>query len=561
MKTIAAIKSLWARVTTANQPSAARGFIIPARAAGMYVDHDSALTYSAVYAAVAYRAETIACLPWRVYGNLAGGGSEHLTSHPCDAILHRRPNPYMTPFDLKCFFLSQAQLWGNAYAEIEFDIAGRPRRLWPITADRVQVNYSPEGDLIYEINNRSGPKTIMSPAEIFHLAGMGFDGIQGYSIISLARRAIGEGLAGDEFMNNFYANGTVLSGGLRHPKVLGEEAYGRLKDDFKRGYGGAEKAWQPIILEEGMEWQAFGMPLKDAQFIEQRNFSISDIARWFRVPPHKIGYLQEATYSNIEQQSIESVQDSILPWVIRCEEEANFKLISARNRNSVFTKMSMQGLLRGDSQSRSEYYKTMRDHGLMSANEIRELEELNPIGAAGDKFVMQSQFATLEDIAAGRQAQPPADRQTDNQPPDQDQAPADLEAVWRPIVGEIITGLINREKAHAIKAYKKTSTSADYKRYIYNYWNDHSEYTHDKLTLLANSIARDFRNGSGLKRSVEIKPVLQAYTDRSKATMITYHDYGGGEPDLIWNTEYYQAMITRATKNLISQVINGMRQS
>lgn len=382
---------------------ATRLVFVPTRSGGVYVDHDTALNFSAVWACQRYLAGSVAQLPWRVHKRLAGGGSDVTATHPADFLLHTRPNPEMSAFNFKRLMIHWAASWGNGFAEIEKDAAGRPTALWPIHPDRVVAKRRESGGLYYEVSNYRAPKVEIEPDAMFHLAGMGADGISGYSVISLASTAIGAGIAGDKFAADFFANGAVLSGGLKTEQKLKDEAYQRLKSDFDKKYTGAGNNWRPLILEQGLEWQTFGMPLKDAEFLAGQKFRVTDICRWFGVPPHKIADLDRATYSNIEHQAIEVVTDTLLPWILPLEQEADAKLISPRNRAIYFTKMKVAGLLRGDSQARKDFYKDMRNMGAMNANEIRALEDLNPI-PDGDKYVMQGQYTTLDKI--GEQPEP-----------------------------------------------------------------------------------------------------------------------------------------------------------
>lgn len=544
MKILDILKSVLSRMTTPNQSYGQRTVWVPAKNAGMYVDHDTALNFSAVYGAVAYRAETIASLPWQVMRRIPAGGKERASSHIVDSLLHTRPNPYMTPFAMKCFLLSMAQLWGNAYLEIEWDRARRPMALWPITSDRVAIKYDTDGALYYEVSNARGEKAPLMPSDVYHLAGMGFDGITGYSVVSLAQRSIGQGLASDEFMANFYANGTVLSGVFSHPKSLGDEAYERLKSEFEKKYGGPKRSWRPLIVEEDMKWQTMGMPLQDAQFLESRKFSVEDIARWFRVPPHKIGHLEKATFSNIEHQSIESVQESILPWAVRMEQEADYKLISQRNRNVFFTKINLKGLLRGDAKSRSEFYKIMRNEGIMNTNEIRELEDLNPIGPDGDKYVMQSQYTTLEKI--GEESDLALTAPTD------DQFEPAREA-YRHILEDAAIRVLRREEGRAINAAGRYEQRQEFVRWMNKFFGDHIIYAASVLNPILNSMAQVVLNGRHEKLAGQIDTIVNIYLDRhvkdSRVAILEYYD----DREPLWDEGERAAAISA---DLTEQIIN-----
>ena len=388
---------------------------VPMRQAGMHVDHDTALKLSTVFACTRVIAETVAQLPWRVYRENANGGRDRVVSSPLENVLQRRPNPEMGAFTFRETLLAWALTWGNGYAEIVRDQAGRVAELWPIAPDRVCLKRASDGVLYYEVSNQSGAKTLLDPADVFHLHGLGFDGVEGYSVISMAARSIGLGLAADEFGASFFGNSTVVSGILKHPATLSEEAVSRLKESWKEQRQGPSRAHSPIVLEEGMTWEQLGIPPDDAQFLETRRFQVQDICRWFRVPPHKVADLERATFSNIEHQSIEFVVDTIMPWCLRLEQEADRKLFGRTTPQRMYTKLNANALLRGDAKSRSDFYSTMWNLGVLSVNEIRELEDLNPIGEDGDKRFVQLNMTTLERAGEEPEPQPQPEAERDVQ--------------------------------------------------------------------------------------------------------------------------------------------------
>lgn len=482
------IKRLKDKLIKSNRSTGGRGTWLPISAGGVYVDHETALNFSAVFACVRYVAETVAGLPWRVYRRRQDGGKDIATTHTLDRLLHLRPNREMSAFAFKTLLTAWAQTWGNAYAEIEKDAAGRIAALWPISPERVDIKRDPDtGELYYEIRNGMGPKTILMPDEIFHVSGMGFDGIRGYSVISLAATSIGAGIASDQFTASFYANGAVLSGALTHPKTLTDEAHDRLKKDFKEQYSGSKKAWKPIILEEDMKWQTFGMPLKDAEFLASQKYRITDIARWFRVPPHKIADLERATFTNIEHQSIEVVQDSIIPWTLRFEQEGDYKLISSRNYNLYYTKMNLLAMLRGDHETRSKYYKAMREMGAMNTNEIRLLEDQNPIGKDGDKYLMQSQYTTLEKI--GEEVKPPEIPKDD--PDQKDPDDDEVKAFYAAILADVSVRTLQRENNRFKDAKKGFKINEDFDTWADSFYVEHKGYMKKAFSATIEAIAEN----------------------------------------------------------------------
>lgn len=398
MRLTQAIRRLFARTTVPDDPGS-RVIFVPVRQAGERVDEETALKFSAVFRAVSYISQTVGCLAWHVYREDAGGRKERLASDPVDWLLHRRPNPEMSALDFRQTMVAWALTWGNGYAEIERNMAGQPVALWPIHPQRVKVDRDRDDGrkIVYEVGNVYGGTSYLSPDNVFHLKGLGPDGLVGYSVVSLAAKSIGIGMAAERFNASFYENGAVLSGALKHPGKLSKDAGDRLREDFAKRHAGGANAHKPAILQEGMEWQSIGIPPEDAQMLESRKFQVTDIARWFGLPPHKLADLERSTHSNIEHQAMEVVGDAILPWCVRLEQEADFKLLGRRYGNT-YSRLNLMSLLRGDNQSRAELYKTMREIGVYSTNDIRRLEDMDPVGPEGDKLIVQMNMTTLERI-------------------------------------------------------------------------------------------------------------------------------------------------------------------
>jgi HK97 family phage portal protein len=359
----------------------------PRTEAGVQVTHDTALTYGAVYACTRIIAETVASLTWHVYRRQPNGGKQRAPGMVEDT-LRDLANPETTAFSFREQIMASALLWGNGFAEIERDGAGRVVNLWQIAPDRVQPDrVRSDGRLVYVIDNSRQADTTLEAEDCFHLHGLGFDGVSGYSVVRLAARSIGIGLAVDKFGGAFYGNGTALSGVLETDQALTDTQRSNIKTSWDAAHQGPSRAFQAAVLEGGLKWRALGMPMTDAQFLENRTFQVQEICRWFRVPPHKLAELTRATFSNIEHQTIEFVQDTIMPWAIRLEQEANRKLFG-QNRERLFTKLNLNALLRGDAKSRFDAYATARQWGWLSANDIRELEDMNPIGPQGDVYLV-----------------------------------------------------------------------------------------------------------------------------------------------------------------------------
>jgi HK97 family phage portal protein len=390
--------NLWQRLRAAfraSQPGEARVYVSP-RQAGVTVTEDTALTYSAVWACVRVISESIATLPWHVYRRTSSGREP--VNGGIHWMLNSQPNAEMTGVAFREALVAHALTWGNGYAEIVRDGAGRPAALYLLTPDRVTPKRSDAGELYYDVIGGDNQARRLMPSDVFHLHGLSYDGLVGYSPVYMAARSIGLGIAQDAFGQAFYANGTTFGGLVKVPGTLSPEQIGTMENYLNGKHGGPHKAFTVRVVHSGMEYVNTNMPMTDAQFLESRRFSVTDIARWYRVPPHKIADLERSTNNNIEHQSIEFVTDTLMPWIKRLEDEANIKLVGARSQGAVYTKMAVNALMRGDAKSRAEFYRTMTQIGVMSINEVRALEELNGIGPDGDQQLVQLNQTTLHQL-------------------------------------------------------------------------------------------------------------------------------------------------------------------
>lgn len=367
----------------------------PRTQAGVVVNEDIALRYSAFWGCVRIISETVASLPWCVYKKTTKGRTED-TKSAIYWILHTQPNPEMGSFAFKELLVRRMLICGNAYAEIERDASGRPLWLWPIESERVRLDRDESGALVYLVKNDTGQSGEVSiqPRDMYHLKGPGGDGLTGYSILKMASEAIGVGTAMDQFGASFFGNGANVSSVFKHPKSLSEAAAKRLGESIKENHTG-KNALKTLVLEEGMTFEKMGIPPEEAQFLESRKFQIGDIARWFRVPPHKLGLLDRATWSNIEQQAIEFVTDAIVPTCVRMEQEADLKLYGRNNMGVYYTKFNVAAMMRGDMKSRYDAYAVGRQWGWLSANDVLEFEDSNPI-KNGDVYLIPSNMTTPE---------------------------------------------------------------------------------------------------------------------------------------------------------------------
>ena len=382
---------------------------------GVSVDESKALTLSAVYACVRVLSETLASLPLPVYRRLDPRGKERVPTHSLFPILHDRPNPEMTAFTFKETMMSHVILWGNAFAEIERDRANRVIALWPLLPDRTWVER--KNKMLRYITRVGGQEFALPPERVLHVPGLSFDGLRGYSPIALHREAVGLGLAGEEFGARFFGSGARPSGVLEFDGSFEDQA---ARDDFRKQFAavhqGLGNTHRTAVLEKGMKWRQTSIPPDDAQFLETRQFQVREIARIFRVPPHLIADLDNATFSNIEHQGLEFVIYSLRPWLVRFEQALNHSLIPANERGQVFVEFLIDGLLRGDIGSRYEAYVKARTNGWMSANDVRAMENMNPLpGDQGDIYMVPLNMISAESFTQDTDGTP-ASPETNNRP-------------------------------------------------------------------------------------------------------------------------------------------------
>ena len=302
-------------------------------------------------------------------------------------------------------------LWGNAYSQIIRNARGEIIALYPLMPDRMTVNRDGDGQLYYEYNmsmddahTLKGSTVRLQPHDVLHIPGLGFDGLVGYSPIAMAKNAIGMAIACEEYGAKFFANGAAPSGVLEHPGTIKDPS--RVRESWQSTFGGSANANKVAVLEEGMKYTPISISPNEAQFLETRKFQIDEIARIFRVPPHMVGDLEKSSFSNIEQQSLEFVKYTLDPWVARWEQAMVRALLTPEEKKTYFFKFNVDGLLRGDYQSRMNGYATARQNGWMSANDIRELENLDriPAEAGGDLYLINGNMTKLADagiFAAG----------------------------------------------------------------------------------------------------------------------------------------------------------------
>jgi len=398
---------------TNSTAGSAYRFYMGGTTSGKNVTERSAMQMTAVYSCVRILAEAIAGLPLHVYEYKSDGGKEKAIKHPLYLLLHDEPNPEMSSFVFRETLMTHLLLWGNAYAQIIRNGKNEVVALYPLMPNKMTVDRDEKGQLYYEYqhsndeaNTLKGSTVRLKPTDVLHIPGLGFDGLVGYSPIAMAKNAIGMAIACEEYGAKFFANGAAPGGVLEHPGTIKDPQ--RVRESWQSTYSGTSNAHKIAVLEEGMKYTPIGISPEQAQFLETRKFQINEIARIFRVPPHMVGDLEKSSFSNIEQQSLEFVKYTLDPWVIRWEQSLTRALLSLDEKQKYFVKFNLEGLLRGDYQSRMNGYAIGRQNGWMSANDIRELENLDriPTEEGGDLYLINGNMLPMRSAGAFANTEP-----------------------------------------------------------------------------------------------------------------------------------------------------------
>jgi HK97 family phage portal protein len=382
--------------------------------AGVPVTADSALTFASVFACVRVLAESVSSLPLILYRRGPDRGKDRATDHPLYSILHDAANDDTTSQQLFESIMVNTLLWGNGCAQIVPAANGSVGELWPLLSKYLQISRK-DGELIYDYSE-PGRARVFQRWEIFHVPGLTLNGATGLSVLGYWRRAIGLGLVLDSFSEAFYEHGANPGVVIEHPGVLSPEAKENIINSWIEHHAGVENANRPEVLQEGMKLNTYGMPLEDAQFIELKKFQAIEVARLFRVQPHKIGILDNASFSNIEHQGLEFVTDSLRPWLVRIEKRTSLDLLLKQERRDYFAEFLVDALLRGDLLSRYQAYAIGRTWGWLNADDIREKENMNPLpNGQGSKYLTPLNMtpSAFDETPQPQSAHEPAPRSLD----------------------------------------------------------------------------------------------------------------------------------------------------
>ncbi len=362
-------------------------------AAGVWVSEETALHYGPFFAGVNAISTDLAKLPHLVYERL-DPGKRRAREHPVYRVLHDEPNPLMPPIALRRTVQAHALTWGTGYVNVEWNNRGDVVELWPLRPDRITPEIKRTGPgrmtLTYRyVDDVNGIYTRLFPDEVLPIGGLGYDGIRGYSVVAMARQSIGLGMALERYGSALFGNGARPGGVLKHPKKLSPEGHKRLQADWDNLHRGLDRAQRVAILEEGLEWESIGMPPEDAQFLETRKLQVNEMARWLRLPPHKIGDLERSTNNNIEHQAMEYVSDTLMGWLITWDQMINMRLFVGPERGRYFAEHLVDALLRADIKTRYEAYNLGRQMGVLNGDDIRERENENPLpNGVGETYWM-----------------------------------------------------------------------------------------------------------------------------------------------------------------------------
>jgi HK97 family phage portal protein len=397
-----------------NSLSTSKSIFWGGSTAGTPVNEISAMQTAAVYSCVRVISETLAALPLHVYRR-EDSGTRPIPAHHLYNLLHNAPNPEMTSFIFRETLMGHLLIYGNAFAQIMRDSAGRVTALYPLLPHKTDVWRGESGEIYYtywcdrdEANARNSDKTgepggvTLRKDQVLHIPGLSFNGLVGYSPIALAKNAVGMAIATENYGAGFFANGANPGGVLEFPGDFGEKGVAHLRDAWEVIHRGVQNSGKIAVLESGMTYHPISVPPEQAQFLETRRFQLNEIARIFRVPPHMIGDLEKSSFSNIEQQSLEFVKYCINPWVERWEQTMWLNLILPSEKPTHLIKFNVDGLLRGDYETRMKGYATGIQNGFLCPNDVRKLENMNEIPAeeGGFNFMVNGNMVKLKDVGA-----------------------------------------------------------------------------------------------------------------------------------------------------------------
>lgn len=366
---------------------------------GIDVDRTSAMGVSAVWSCVRLISETMAALPLVLLRRRNDGGTERATEHPLYRLLHDQPNPERNSFLWREQQQQHVLIMGNCYSQVVRERGVYPAGLWPLDPERMKVGRDGTA-LLYTYRTQDGAEHVLTPSDVLHIPGLGWDGLIGYPVLTMHAQGIGSAIAAERYGSEFFKNGAEPHGYIKMVGSLKDDAARkRLRESWQDVYGEWGNKHKTGILEQGAEYVQTTIPPEQAQFIETRRYSRSEIASIFRVPPHLIGDVDRSTSwgTGIEQQTIGFVVYTLMPWLVRWEQCLDQQLLMEDERGTYFFKFELKGLLRGDLAARTNFYNAMLDRGVFHADDVLALEDMNPQeGGVGKTYFIASNMQTKE---------------------------------------------------------------------------------------------------------------------------------------------------------------------
>ena len=487
---------------------------------GRNVSPDTAMQSTVVFACVQIRADTIASLPLHIYKRLNPTGKEKATDHPLYKVLHERPNPEMTAKDFYSTMQLHLDLRGNAYAEKVYDNGGRLSELWPITPTRIRVERDKRTQqLKYTVTLPDSGEMIFGSDKIFHHRGLGGDGIMGYSKIKMAREAIGLSLATEEYGARFFGNGAKPSGILEHPgKLSGVNAKGNIRNSFEKEHQGLTKAHRLMILEEGMKYHQVGLSQEDSQYLQTRNFQGIEICRIFNIPPIMVGLENKSsTYASAEQFFLSFEKHTIRPELVGWEQRFRKELFDEDDIEH-FAEFLVTGLLRGDIASRYNAYSIGRNGGWLSVDDIRELENMNPLPDEQGKVYLIPLNVIPADQAGKMNDK---GKMPEKMPEEEEEIPMkkkkQMGRAFQRLFQDATNRIIKRERADVIRQSRKKQSKEDFEKWLDEFYEEHKEFIKRNISPVIISHAEIF----GGDENEKINEFTERHINNSKKEILS----------------------------------------
>lgn len=481
---------------------------------GINVDHTNAMKCVAFFAGVNLISESIGSLPLFVFKRTKDNGKEKATNHPLYNILHSRVNDLTSSFKFRETLQGHLLTWGNGYAHILRNGRGQPVELWIMQPDRVQLKFI-DNDLFYQWKDGSNQTTLINKEDIIHIAGLSFDGILGYDRVEQGKESIGTAIAAEEYSNSFFANNAAPSGFLKHPTTIKDSAsVKKIMEDWETIYRGNRNAHKVALLQEGMDYKQISINPEVAQLLETKKFSVIDIARLLNIPPHMLRSLDGATFSNIVEQSLNFVIYTLRPWLVRWEQELNYKLFSKTERNNYFVEFSVEGLLRGDPVKRDQSLQIQFNSGVITRNEWRSLLNRNPI-QGGDKILLTPPGTAPNQVQTKSLNKEAIHTRDSKLVTDRNKIIKSTKKLYKSAIEKVIKKEINVIR-RLNKKYISNNDIIKFKSEIGDFYQKHYKFVFDNLININEHVAEIMNRevGKEVKQEKEVGDNVQSFVEK-----------------------------------------------